>query len=298
MPHPQRHQPLHRPSSSHLTDQSQEESNISYAIATPENPFHTKTDLVSTLGGDGTILHEASLFSTSREVPAVLSFSMGTLGFLGEYKWSEHIQALELMQSFDDRVMEGWGLRHTWQQSNWDVGEYEGIVKIQGGKETHLAIVEVYVEGRFLTEAVADRLIISTPTGSTGYSLSSGGSMIHPAVSSLLLTPICPRSLSFRPLVLPADTLLSLSLADKNRGRGLEVSVDGRQWVNMNTGMEIRVWGETLDPWAKGHGIHIAKGPTPELPPPPILWATGTSEWQVDSTTSDLTTRRYRPPRQ
>ncbi|KAL7273959.1 NADH kinase pos5 [Rhizina undulata] len=280
-PHPQQHQPSHRPSSSHFTDQSQEESNPSYAIATRENPFHTKTDLVCTLGGDGTILHAASLFSTSREVPPVLSFSMGTLGFLGEFKWSEHMKALGLVFSSlataeeGPKCVKGEGCR-VLRRGRLKVGvydrhgnraigawgEYEGIedahamneVNIHRGKEPHLAIVEVFVEGRFLTEAVADGIIISTPTGSTAYSLSSGGSIIHPAVSSLLLTPICPRSLSFRPLVLPADTLLTLRLSDKNRGRAVEVSVDGRRWGNISTGMEIRVWGETLDPGAKGHG--------------------------------------------
>lgn len=120
-------------------------------------------------------------------------------------------------------------------------------VIIHRGKEAHLAIIEVFVGGRFLTEAVADGMIISTPTGSTAYSLSSGGSIIHPLVSSLLLTPICPRSLSFRPLVLPANTPITLRLSEKNRGRELEVSVDGkRRSQGIAVGMEVRVVGEDV----------------------------------------------------
>ena len=120
-------------------------------------------------------------------------------------------------------------------------------VIIHRGKEAHLAIIEVFVGGRFLTEAVADGMIISTPTGSTAYSLSSGGSIIHPLVSSLMLTPICPRSLSFRPLVLPANTPITLRLSEKNRGRELEVSIDGRRRsIGVGVGMEVRVNGEDI----------------------------------------------------
>ena len=128
-------------------------------------------------------------------------------------------------------------------------------VIIHRGKEAHLAIIEVFVGGRFLTEAVADGMIISTPTGSTAYSLSSGGNIVHPLVSSLLLTPICPRSLSFRPLVLPANTPIKLRLSEKNRGRELEVSIDGRRRrIGVGVGMEIRVIGEDIVKGQTWHG--------------------------------------------
>lgn len=120
-------------------------------------------------------------------------------------------------------------------------------VHIHRGALPHLAVVQVSVGGRFLTEAVADGIIVSTPTGSTAYSLSSGGSIVHPLVSSLLLTPICPRSLSFRPLVLPANTPVVLRLSEKNRGREVEVSVDGvRRGRGAGVGMEVRVVGEEV----------------------------------------------------
>ncbi|OAX77275.1 hypothetical protein ACJ72_08430 [Emergomyces africanus] len=121
-------------------------------------------------------------------------------------------------------------------------------VVIHRGKQPHLAIVEVYVGGRFLTEAVADGMILSTPTGSTAYSLSSGGSIIHPLVPSLLVTPICPRSLSFRPLVIPSSTPVTLRLSEKNRGREVEVSIDGVMMAQgLRVGMEVRVWGEEIE---------------------------------------------------
>ncbi|CAG8970760.1 hypothetical protein HYALB_00001545 [Hymenoscyphus albidus] len=265
-----------------------------------------KVDMTTTLGGDGTILHASSLFSTTLHVPPILSFSMGTLGFLGEWKFAEFKRAFrEVYMSgagagsplFQDQkhphvqmsglesgdVVTGWSsvrgksmgpsrsskvlLRNRLKVGVYDshgnrvlgdkptesfVGDVHAMneVIIHRGKEAHLAIIEVFVGGRFLTEAVADGMIISTPTGSTAYSLSSGGSIIHPLVSSLLMTPICPRSLSFRPLVLPANTPITLRLSEKNRGRDLEVSIDGRRRSHgVSVGMEIRVNGE-----------HIVKG--------------------------------------
>jgi NADH kinase len=120
-------------------------------------------------------------------------------------------------------------------------------VTIHRGRNPHLTILDVFIGGKFLTSAVADGMIVSTPTGSTAYSLSSGGSIVHPLVSSLLLTPICPRSLSFRPLVLPAHSPISLRLSPKNRADEVEVSIDGvRQENGLTQGMEINVWGEGI----------------------------------------------------
>jgi len=292
-----------------------------------------KVDLVSTFGGDGTILHASSLFATCRRVPPVLSFSMGTLGFLGEWKFKEYKRAFrevymsgasdaygsthepEISSSADTSTTPH---KHASQPTGWSsirgraLGPHRGArillrnrlkigifgpdgtrfsgantpntssssapsatstnpanstptasllagttpprdiyalneIILHRGADPHLAIISVFIGGRFLTEAVADGMIISTPTGSTAYSLSSGGAIVHPLVSSLLLTPVCPRSLSFRPLVLPANTPITLRLSEKNRGREVELSVDGvRRPRGMGVGMEVRVWGEEI----------------------------------------------------
>ena len=286
-----------------------------YAItgqaATTTTALHDKVDLVVTLGGDGTILRASSLFATCYDVPPVLSFSMGTLGFLSEWRFAEYKRAfrevymsgagagdrgllLESPTTTTKMGPTGWSsvrgksmgstrearilLRnrlkvglfgrdgalvqdHDNNDNDNDNDNDKGVplrctdnrqgvyamneVVIHRGKEPHLAIVEVFVGGRFLTEAVADGMIVSTPTGSTAYSLSSGGSIIHPLVPSLLLTPICARSLSFRPLVLPDTTDVRLRLSGKNRGRSLDVSIDGMSVKRgMAAGMEVRVWRE------------------------------------------------------
>lgn len=258
--------------------------------------LHEKVDLVTTFGGDGTILHAASMFASADRVPPMLSFGMGTLGFLGEWKFEEYKRAFreaymsgsnterksvlfngESTDENDANVRTGWSSMRgksmgttraarvlVRQRLKVGVFDAKGVrlsnnggppkdvhamneVLIHRGRDPHLAIVEVYVGGRFLTEAVADGMIVSTPTGSTAYSLSSGGSIIHPLVSSLLLTPVCPRSLSFRPLILPSTTPITLKLSERNRGREMEVSVDGmRRSHGIGVGTELRVSGEEM----------------------------------------------------
>lgn len=275
-----------------------------------------KVDVISTLGGDGTILHAASLFATTATVPPILSFGMGTLGFLGEYKFSEYKRAFREMyvsgsrdsySDMDDAASHtshhgesstaandgkrraGWSsvrgtsmgssraarvlLRNRLRVGLFDrsgarlgggdsggstaaapTGDVYAVneVIVHRGGNPHMAVLEVSVGGRFLTETVADGMIISSPTGSTAYSLSSGGSIVHPLVDSLLLSPVCPRSLSFRPLVLPPNTPITLRLSEKNRGRELEVSIDGvRISRGMSVGAEVRVLGEEI---ANGDG--------------------------------------------
>ncbi|KAF2114907.1 ATP-NAD kinase-like domain-containing protein [Lophiotrema nucula] len=284
---------------------------VSFPVYTYQRPEHgnaspehlsDKTDLVCTLGGDGTILRASSLFSHATSVPPILSFAMGTIGFLGEWKFKEYKRAfrevymsgasdayakledpevdhrsfppaspddpLDKPLSYADIRGKTMGANRTARillRNRLKVGVFgpDGSrmnslpesgdtyalneVIIHRGSSPHLKIIDVFVGGRFLTEAVADGVIISSPTGSTAYSLSSGGSIVHPLVPSLLLTPICPRSLSFRPLVLPAETPITLRLGEKNRGREVEVSIDGKRISEkIGVGMEVRVLGENV----------------------------------------------------
>ncbi|MCJ1462383.1 NADH kinase pos5 [Pseudocyphellaria aurata] len=277
--------------------------------STESNSAHSslvqKVDLTATFGGDGTILRASSLFATTSDVPPILSFSMGTLGFLGEWKFSEfkrafrevymsgaepnfhpyfrsssepspaiassstdatdvprdgrwkEVQGKNMGRTRNTRVL----LRNRLKVSLYnkdscsprmppslDSETYAlNEIILHRGAAPHLAHISISVLGRHLTHAIADGLIISTPTGSTAYSLSSGGSIIHPLVPSLLLTPICPRSLSFRPLVLPGNMPIGLRLGEGNRGRELDMSVDGvRQKSGVGVGTEVRVVGEEV----------------------------------------------------
>ncbi|KAI3617626.1 hypothetical protein CBS9595_003535 [Malassezia furfur] len=197
-----------------------------------------KTDFVVTLGGDGSILHASSLFDQSA-VPPILSFSMGTLGFLLPYD----------IQSFPETiadVVEGKFsllLRMRLRMTLWDhetdqqlelKGEdtcremhFMNEVVLHRGSEPHMTTMDAFVNGEHLTRTIADGLIVSTPTGSTAYSLSAGGPIVHPTVSTMMLTPISPRSLSFRTILLPSDATVEISVSEGARSPA-EVSVDGR----------------------------------------------------------------------
>lgn len=90
-------------------------------------------------------------------------------------------------------------------------------VSLHRGPSPHLNTIDVFVDGQHLTEAVCDGLIVSTPTGSTAYSLSAGGPIVHPSLSAIVLTPICPRSLSFRPLVFPSSSSITLRVRNSTQ---------------------------------------------------------------------------------
>lgn len=87
-------------------------------------------------------------------------------------------------------------------------------VSLHRGSSPHMTTIDAFVDSQHLTEAVADGLVVATPTGSTAYSLSAGGPIVHPSVQTMLLTPICPRSLSFRTVLLPSDVCIQLKVRD------------------------------------------------------------------------------------
>lgn len=136
-------------------------------------------------------------------------------------------------------------------------------IALHRGREPHMTMIDAFVNGKHLTRAIvsfartplllkertahecllyaqSDGLIVGTPTGSTAYSLSAGGPIVHPSVQSLLLTPICPRSLSFRPVLLPSDARVQLKVARASRSPA-DLSVDGRHFHVLQSGEHLCV---------------------------------------------------------
>ncbi|KAK0454761.1 ATP-NAD kinase-like domain-containing protein [Armillaria borealis] len=205
-------------------------------------------DLVVTLGGDGTILHASSLFSAGA-VPPVLSFSMGTLGFLLPFHIDDFAKALESVFQGKATILNRMRLACTFydenlvkKKNNVDDGidwQVMNEIALHRGSSPHLNTIDIYVDGQHLTEA-SDGLIISTPTGSTAYSLSAGGPIVHPSLSALVMTPICPRSLSFRPLVFPSSSSITLRIGDRSRAPA-GVSMDGRTSHVLQPGESVNI---------------------------------------------------------
>ncbi|KXS09588.1 ATP-NAD kinase, partial [Gonapodya prolifera JEL478] len=240
--------PIPRPCNTLPASMSDDE-NDSPPVKCQGAPDLSFIDLVITLGGDGTILHAGSLFGS--ECPPIVSFSMGTIGFLLGFGISSYRPTLRrLLEGSDMPVLLRMRLACTVHRQNGEriiVGDRTlkthvlNEVVLHRGRQPQLITADVFVNDEYLTEkVVADGLIVSTPTGSTAYSLSAGGPILHPSVNSLLINPICPRSLSFRPVLLPPTSVLKMRISSASRGMG-EVSVDGKDWWVLRPGEYLRI---------------------------------------------------------
>lgn len=197
--------------------------NRKFALKNPE-----KFDLVVTLGGDGTVLYVSNLFQ--RIVPPVMSFALGSLGFLTNFKFQQFRERMRTV--IDSGVKAYLRMRFTCRVHKADgklVCEQQVLneLVVDRGPSPYVTNLELYGDGSLLTVAQADGLIIATPTGSTAYSLSAGGSLVHPSVSAISVTPICPHTLSFRPILLPDGMFLKVKVPATSRSTAW-ASFDGK----------------------------------------------------------------------
>ena len=196
-------------------------------------------DLVVVLGGDGTLISVARLVG-DREVP-ILGVNLGSLGFLTEITLAELYPALESCLSGNYRVSERMMLRVAVERDGREIQSHQMLndVVINKGALARIVDLETTVNGNWLTTFKSDGLIISTPTGSTGYSLAAGGPIIHPALDCLVITPICPHTLTNRPLVVDADASITVTL--KSDKEDVYLTLDGQVGMELKAGDVIRV---------------------------------------------------------
>lgn len=182
-------------------------------------------DLVLVLGGDGTMIATSRLVGDT-EVP-VLGINFGGLGYLAEFRIEELYTALESILSgnyrLDKRVMLSVSLPGEEQQANHRV---LNDVVINKSALARIIEIEAYLNGQFVNSFRADGLIVSTPTGSTAYNLSAGGPVIFPSMNAIVITPICPFTLSNRPIVVPDDAVIELCL--KTDKEEVALTLDGQ----------------------------------------------------------------------
>lgn len=202
--------------------------------------LHTKVDLIVTLGGDGTVLWAASMFKGP--VPPIVPFSLGSLGFMTPFHSEQYREYLSSVLRGPFSIT----LRHRLQCHiirDEAKSEYENEgpmlvlneVTIDRGISSFLTNLECYCDNSFVTCVQGDGLILSTTSGSTAYSLAAGGSMVHPQVPGMLFTPICPHSLSFRPLILPEHVTLRVVVPFNSRSQAW-VSFDGKDRKQLGPG--------------------------------------------------------------
>lgn len=179
----------------------------------PESSAPPELYCVFVLGGDGTFLSAVRWIGNS-SIP-VLGVKFGEVGFLADTTESSLAQAAEAVLEGTFTTVSRMRLQVTVLRGETEFTRKTILndVVINRGALARLAHVQTYIDDQFLTEYRADGLIISTPTGSTAYSLAAGGPIVHPAVDSILLSPICPFTLTNRPLIVPADVCIKLKLA-------------------------------------------------------------------------------------
>lgn len=199
-------------------------------------------DYLLVLGGDGTVL-QAARETRKMEIP-MIGVNLGTLGYLTEVEPANLFQALDRLlageYAIEGRMMLTGSVCSTeGQQEGWALNDIvitrRGILQI--------VRFDIYVNGQFLTTYNADGVIVTTPTGSTGYNLSAGGPIISPSAKLIMMTPVCSHSLNQRSIVFSPDDVIEIVIPEGREGRvqTVEVNFDGSHTIALRSGDRIRV---------------------------------------------------------
>ena len=186
------------------------------------------------LGGDGTMIATARMLGDI-EVP-VMGVNYGGLGYLAEFPLEELFSALEAILAGDYKVQERLMLTVELRRGEELITKNRVLNDVVVNKSALARIIEIetYLNNQFLNRFRADGLIVSTPTGSTAYNLSAGGPIIFPSMNAVVITPICPFTLSNRPIVVPDDSVIEVRLMTKNEEVAL--TLDGQVGFPLQAG--------------------------------------------------------------
>ncbi len=196
------------------------------------------TNCLIVLGGDGTLI--SACRRPFRQAPNIIGVNLGTLGFLTEITPNELISTTEAyldgQTKFDERhlmsaVLNENGSSHTYYAINDIVVSKQALARIFS--------IQVKVDETPATSIKGDGIIVSTPSGSTAYSLAAGGSIVHPQVDAILITPICPHSLTSRPLVLPGKTTVTLKIGPI--ADNVQLTIDGQEGASLSESSELAI---------------------------------------------------------
>jgi NAD+ kinase len=196
-------------------------------------------DLIVAVGGDGTMLHAARMAAMA-DVP-VLGVNRGRLGFLAD------VGPEQMLQSVDDALAGRCHAERRMLLAAHILADGVGIdalalndVVVAKRETGRMVDVRTWVNGAYVNTHVGDGLIVATPTGSTAYALSCGGPIVHPSLDAVVLVPVCPHTLSDRPIVVPAGSVVEIELADRFESRA-QVVCDGIVLCDLDPGARLRV---------------------------------------------------------
>jgi NAD+ kinase len=199
----------------------------------------TRADLALVLGGDGTMIHAARLFK-GRTVP-LLGVNLGSLGFMTEVRSAEMATVFEAVLEGKGKIDSRMKLTCRLYRNDKVIVDDEVLndVVINKSALARIADHETWMDGEFLALYKSDGVICSTPTGSTAYSLSAGGPIVHPNIDCVVLTPICPHALTQRPIVVPGDQVIRIII--KNFSSDVYLTLDGQIGHPLQPGDRVEV---------------------------------------------------------
>jgi NAD+ kinase len=195
-----------------------------------------EADAIVVFGGDGTMLSVARLIQHHR--CPILGVNLGSLGFLTEVTLDRLYGDLRSLLEGNYRLEQRCMVKATLQRRSGETQEFHALndVVINKAALARVISVDAFFDESFIANFVADGMIISTPTGSTAYSLSAGGPIVYPTLESLVITPICPHTLTNRPLLIPPDHLIRFLLCS---GRDVMLTIDGQVGVEFEQGDQV-----------------------------------------------------------
>lgn len=222
------------------TDYGQDDTK-GYSTDIEEIPKETQCAIV--LGGDGTILQAANDLAATR-LP-ILGVNLGNLGFLADIEENRLIPAMDKLIANQFVMEERMLLEGSYQDESGIEKKQLALndIVINKGHYYHLVCVKVYINGKLLDFYIADGVVISSPTGSTGYNLSAGGPVMLPTMEGIIITPICPHSLNNRSLVVSAKDEVVVEIGnvkEEKKDEGILI-IDGMIQRTMHTGESISI---------------------------------------------------------
>lgn len=222
--------------SNHLSDILQRKDG-KVSIIEREN-LAAESDVIITLGGDGTLLFAARLVGSSQT--PLLGVNMGGLGFLTEVSVNSIYNKLSKLIADDYSVDKRMTIKCE-VESKTSHGTYLALndFVVQRSTSSRVVDIDLSINGTFFNKYISDGIIISTPTGSTAYSLSSGGPIVIPSLESMIINPICPHALTVRPVVIPAESKIIINI--KRSERELLLTLDGQENLYCNAPLTIKI---------------------------------------------------------
>ena len=221
-----------------LEEAAAEKLSLEKGLKREEIPSHV--DLVIVLGGDGTLLTIAHL--AAREKIPVLGVNLGSLGFLTEVPLNEVFLTLDVFLEGNTKIVSQRRLLDVFYRG--ETSHCLNDVVINKGALARMIQAKIWIDDKEIVTTRADGLIISTPTGSTAYSLSAGGPIIQPYIPAIIIAPICPHTLSFRPMVIASSSTIKIQLI---AGEEVYLTLDGQRGDRMDIDDIIEVRTSSLE---------------------------------------------------